>query len=855
MLRSRTPLALLLSLVAALAARAAEPPVTPDDVDRAVAALAGYDSGKPAAALRQVEVLIRRAAAQPEAKKRLQQKLAGLLAANTPHDLKLFVCQQIWVLGTDGAEAALRPLLLDDTTTHIACYAIGTQPGANADALLRAALAQAKGVALASIVGQLGERRDAKSVPPLHALTRNTDLQVAEAALIALGKISGAQAAGALKQARGAVDPKLRGAATNAWLQCAQRLVADGQAAAAKPIYQELLASAKGKHVRRGALLGLIEASGSDAVPLIIATLRADDAMLRAAAIAAIGRLKGEAITERFATVLPAAPPAVQALLIGALVTRADPAVLPAMIAAAGSADPAVRTAAVTGLGQIGDASVVKVLAAAIATGKTPAEKAAARAGLLRLAGQDVARALIAVMQAADVAARPELIVILQDRNVPSAVPPLLEQAAAGDVRTRRAAFRALSALARAEHTPELVRLLVALEGPGGRRDAELAVVAAARKLPQPDAQADGVLAALANVKNSQAKASLLRVLGGIGNAKALAAVTAARNDPDPMVRDAAIRALAEWPTTAAIPALREVYKTTENKVLRVIALRGCVRLLRSGGVPAEETLEVYADLLGQARQASEKRRVLSGLAIVQHPGAAKLVQALLADGEVRAEAEQALVAIGHGIVGAYPAEATAAMRTFVARTKNDALKRQAAAIIRLAQSLGDYLAAWQVAGPCFTAGEDHSGAFNRAYPPETPDAANATWKPLPLGPEPRRPWVFDLLAACGGEHRAAYVRTWVHSPTAQPARLEVGSDDGNKAWVNGKLVMGHNVGGACTPGQYKANVALRKGWNALLLKITQATGPWQFCARLAKPDGSRLDGLRLSPAPPSPDS
>ena len=45
-------------------------------------------------------------------------------------------------------------------------------------------------------------------------------------------------------------------------------------------------------------------------------------------------------------------------------------------------------------------------------------------------------------------------------------------------------------------------------------------------------------------------------------------------------------------------------------------------------------------------------------------------------------------------------------------------------------------------------------------------------------------------------------------------------------------------------PGQDKANVKLRPGWNLLLVKVTQCTGPWSFCARLAQPDGSPLPGL-----------
>jgi len=48
--------------------------------------------------------------------------------------------------------------------------------------------------------------------------------------------------------------------------------------------------------------------------------------------------------------------------------------------------------------------------------------------------------------------------------------------------------------------------------------------------------------------------------------------------------------------------------------------------------------------------------------------------------------------------------------------------------------------------------------------------------------------------------------------------------------------------------------VALRQGWNALLLKITQCSGPWQFCLAIRKRDGGKLDGIRVDCfGPPSP--
>ena len=70
--------------------------------------------------------------------------------------------------------------------------------------------------------------------------------------------------------------------------------------------------------------------------------------------------------------------------------------------------------------------------------------------------------------------------------------------------------------------------------------------------------------------------------------------------------------------------------------------------------------------------------------------------------------------------------------------------------------------------------------------------------------------------------------------------------------WFNGKVVHGKNVGGAAIPGQYKVGVTLRQGWNTLFLKITQCSGPWQFCARLVKPNGGKLDSLNVQPTPPT---
>jgi len=97
------------------------------------------------------------------------------------------------------------------------------------------------------------------------------------------------------------------------------------------------------------------------------------------------------------------------------------------------------------------------------------------------------------------------------------------------------------------------------------------------------------------------------------------------------------------------------------------------------------------------------------------------------------------------------------------------------------------------------------------------------------------------------GDHRAAYVRTWLVSPTAQAARLEMGFDDGGRVWLNNEVVCEANTAGACVPGAHKADIRLRQGRNLLFLKITQHSGPWQFSVRLVGPDGQPLPGVTVT--------
>jgi HEAT repeat protein len=836
--------------VAATVALAAEAPLVKDDIAAAVAPLADYDLGKPHEPVSEVARLIRATAGQPDLRLHLERQLAKILAGPAGDEAKYVICRMLAQIGTEESLPVLAKMLVDEKTAHIACLAVGVNPSPKAGAALREALGAAQGKALVCVIGVLGDRRDQESTAAIGKLAASADPAVVEASLAALGRIGSLPAAEILAKARAGADAKARTQASLALLQCAERLVAAGKKPEAAAIYQEL-AKVKGMElVRRGAIIGILTLGGPDAVSLALATLRNDNRMMRATAINAIPTLQGDGIAEKFAAELPSQPPAVQALLVEALADRTEAAVRPIIMSAARSQSAEVRLAALKALAKVGDASCVAVLARAAGEEESDEAKRAALVALRNLGGKDVDAAIVASLKAAKPEVRAQLIEILHDRGAAGVVPALLLEAGSPEAAVRAAAFKALGRLAEAKDLPAILEVFVKSQGDAGP-EAEGAVVAVSRKVADEGARADAVLAALRTAATPAAKGALLRILKGLATAKALEAVQAALKDSDPQVQQAAVRSLAEWPDARPLAALVDVCRATPSDTMRVVALRGCVRMLgQGGGLPTADTMKAYADMMALAKRPEEKRLVLAALGNVAHPAALAMIQSCMADDAVAAEASLAAVSAARSMMGLYRDEVRAAMTKLAAETKDAETKKQAQQILREIGALGDTLTAWQAAGPYTDAGKNYTQLYETVFPPELPDAKDVAWRVLPVSVKPGKgPAVLNLLVIGEGDNRVAYLRTWVHSAKAQDARIEGGSDDGLKVWLNGKVVINENRGGACVPGMFKADVALRQGANLVFVKVTQGSGPWDLCLRLCGRDGKPLEGIRVSPS------
>lgn len=805
-----------------------------------------YESGTPTEPLRQIERAVRESADNPAQRAEVEAGLVRMLAPTSTFEARRFACVQLSIMGTARSLAAVAELLKSPDTVGIACLALGSQADPKTGDVLRAALAASEGMARVQIIVTLGDRRDAAAVKPLGAAARGTDRASAEAAIGALGKIATPEALRELAALRQGGPPELAYPVAMASLVAAERS-ARSDASQATAIYSELLAAAQPVNVRRAALEGLLRLDADGGEQRILQVLRGNDPSLKPSAIVQVRRLKSPGASATFAREMAAltAPERIQ--MVESLAVRNDAAARSAITEQLLADDPEVRRAAAMAFAAIGDAAAVPALAQALARARSAPEQQVIEMVIASLkGGAAVDTQILALLRTGPAEPRAGLINALARRGSQASVPALLDLANTSDSVLARAAFRALGKLADATHLAALLDQLARLKAPAARGDAEEAAAKVIERTPDRALRSRAVITALAQAPDVETRCSLVSLLPVCGGMEALAAVNAVRADQDARLRETAFRALTAWSDETAIDPLLDLAQSGAPKTERVLALRGSIRLLGAAGeAPVRETVPRFQRAMAAARDLNEVKLVLGSLANLHDPIALSLVEPFLGDSALQAEAAQAIVTLAPYVCGPARDSVRAALQRVSGLAVEPQLKLSAGEFLETISQSGDFILAWQVAGPFTQEGKTGQELFGVVFPPEEPGAAQVKWQVMPAATLKPRPWQLDLGKLYGGDHRVAYARTWIHSDAEQPARLELGSDDGLKAWFNAAVVVDANRGGDVAPGTHKASVTLKPGWNPLVLKVTQWTAGWGFCARIAKPDGSPLPGVR----------
>lgn len=510
--------------------------------------------------------------------------------------------------------------------------------------LLESLRLPAADAALADGLGRTADARQQAAI--LNALSRRACAAATEKALSLASAADPAGPAAArylLSVTRVADWKRLPLSATahaDAFLYATERLPPKARADAA-PFCEAILHSALPDQTRLAAFCTILRADPSRTAALLPEGLSNASPVWRGTTARLAAQLPEKTLSRLGPRFVRALPSPGRLALIGALADAKSRAGAPLLRAAlADESDADARLAAAAGIGEIGSAEDADALVALLGTAD-PALANAARMSLIKLADPKVDGRIVRALgkRALGPEAATRLLAVATFRRAPksgSAITPYLADESPA---VRTAAFTALTDLAQPEQLAPLTAAVCKAADAAEKRAAEKALFATSRRHPVPAAAA--IRAAFAPA-DPERRSLLLRALGIAGADEGLPLVLAALADPNADVSDDALRVLADWRSpTAAAPLLSQA-KSNAKGSLRILALRGYLRL-----IPQTADLGARA---AQCREATalvarpeEKALLAAAWASVPTQEAVDVLKGWLADPAVKGEALKAL--------------------------------------------------------------------------------------------------------------------------------------------------------------------------------------------------------------------
>ncbi len=791
-----------------------------------------------------------------------EESLIQVLRSESKVAERAAACVRLQRIGTERAVPALAALLVDPALAHSARFALETMPGFAAGQALVAALDTTTGAERLGIVSSLAVRREGAAVPSLVKLLaapgdreatgsapdQSARETLASAVAAALGAMDSDAALAALESAASRPEPTVQAAVGDALLAQADRRLQRGEATLAARLCRGVISREQRPTARAAGYLGLMRAAGPERLALWRAAVLGEPGPEQTAALQATALLPWTGLDAVLAEVMPRVPSERQrALLAGWLQRQPGPArasVLPLLESPAEE----VRLAAIRALGQVGAADdVERLLDLAAGQGMT---QAAARDALACLRPSGVAPRLISRLADGREGVRVEAARALGERGERVAVAALLTLARDDREEGRRAALRALVQVLGAGEVEALVQLVVSAPNESRRGEVARALALVYDRL-QPGVGSPALVPLLRELRNGTAttRAALWSAASAVVAPELGVVWRMALHDREPAVRAAAIRAASLTNDPELLPDLRALACRDGNEEYRELATKACVRLVGRPGAQGAlaERLELMRAIAASAPTPAQQRSLLNGLAAGRTAAELELAERFLADAAVWNDAAATVVKIAPRLPEA--AAARAVLQLVGAAQIGPDLRQEIDAALASVEARARYVTSWQVSAPLRVADSATEGMLEAELRPEvagadfrTPAARArlARWTPLAVGSDGRNP----MLMRGGGPEAfgVVYAYTWLWSPVAQRARLELWHDGGAKVWLSDTQVLSsaEEVGLPPKAGA-SAEVALAEGWNLLRVKFAQPAKAWSFAVRVSGRDGAPL--------------
>jgi len=562
--------------------------------------------------------------------------------------------------------------------------ALGKAPAAVADSLLRCAEAaptpdQAvalydalraaplpSNIRMAAFRGSILARGTAAGLPLLLEQVRSDDPALFSVALRTGLELPGAEVSRALAAELGKLPAAKQ--------VCLMAVLGERGDAAVVPALLERVRGGT-PEVRVAAIGTLARLGRAEAVPALAELAGADDAEVAKAAQAALVGFPGTDANTAIVALI--GKPELKQRLLGVelIGRRRIVAAMPELLRLAGDADPKLSGASFKVLGDLAGVKELPALLGILQ--KTPALETAARAVAVLCARQSVYVPGAIIIRKAVYGALPEG----PSKDVTAKVEALVK-AGKADLEIANETF--------GDAAPGKVK----------KFQVEYAVNGVARKAAAnegglihldlgagsiPPAVIEPLLAAYAQAQGAP-KLALLRLLCSSGGDQALGIVRAAAGGADAELKEAAQRALCDWPSAEVLPDLEKVIQSEANPKMKILALRGYIRLVPAQEVPAAKKLAALKQAFGWAGRDEERKQVLASLGTAPTPEALAFAATCLDRAGLKDEACQAAVTVAENLASAQSGAVAEIMEKAVKISGNETLVKRAQACLEAAR-------------------------------------------------------------------------------------------------------------------------------------------------------------------------
>ena len=596
--------------------------------------IGGYEYGDEPNPCEQAEKLLQETPINEY--KQVEEKLIAVVASKDATQAgKAVACRFLQQVGTERCIPAVSGLLYDETLSDYARLVLERLKCEEADKAMREALEKTPDKVKIGILASLAERRDEKAVKSACKLANSGNSVLAKAAIQAVGKIGGKEAAECLLSMKPA--EKLVPIQMQAMVECARSISGKDAVLLCEKVLEGTYSPC-----RIAALRELTNVDAAKASSLIAKAIKGNDVRLRRGGLGIIASTRGERLTREMLDLLDELSSDRKAELIVALGARGDKAALKSIMEYISSEETVIRDASVAVVSKLGDASVVKLL---LGAADSPEFTASVTKTIAGMKADGINAVLVESLKNRNL--RKAAIKACIARGCTEAVPDLLKLVQDKDPEVRKEAWTGLATLADGNYMNSIMEILVKIKEV---RDLSYAEEAFKKVFYRAENRSKcfKVVASHYEAATEATKGVILDMGAATGDSNALKLVRDAMESGNRKLYARALRALAKWPNESAAEDLLRQARSASEMVDRIVALRGYIRIagMETAGLRGAERMEMFKTAVGLAKRNEEKKAVLAILPRYPYPQAMALAERLRQDRTLAAEANAAIVKI-----------------------------------------------------------------------------------------------------------------------------------------------------------------------------------------------------------------